>query len=344
MSLERIVQNRFVKAVLLPLRNAYLRIRFLWPIWFYIANAQGRNIWKRHPQLLSGVSRRIADELAREGIAVTTLAELFPEEPNLLARLQSAAHSLIAENAGAVETNQQFLRYLWEFIPTITLDDPYVAFAVSERVLGIVNTYMQMWSRLYLLTLNLTSPVGHGAEATMSQLWHRDGDDKRICKLFLYLNDVDEDAGPFRYIKETAHGQKWEHLYALPGPISEEGVNQMIVQGSLLLVSGMGKAGTVIICDTTGIHKGGYATAKERIMFTAGYRSAAAPLVTRFRYSAVLAEAQTRKILKPVVRYALSYNHNPVASWLYSAYSPKKSEKIQRSYERARRYASAQKN
>ena len=34
-----------------------------------------------------------------------------------------------------------------------------------------------------------------------------------------------------------------------------------------------GKAGTMIFCDTSGLHQGGYATGKERIMSTFGYYS-----------------------------------------------------------------------
>ncbi len=33
-----------------------------------------------------------------------------------------------------------------------------------------------------------------------SQRWHRDYNDKHLLKVFLYMSDVDEAAGPFEYV------------------------------------------------------------------------------------------------------------------------------------------------
>ncbi len=49
-----------------------------------------------------------------------------------------------------------------------------------------------------LLTLSRPSA---DAMLSYSQLWHMDHDDKRVCKLFIYLTDVkDADDGPFTFI------------------------------------------------------------------------------------------------------------------------------------------------
>ena len=45
-----------------------------------------------------------------------------------------------------------------------------------------------------------------------------------------------------------------------------------------------GRAGTIVFCDTSGLHKGGFARASERVMFTAGYRTNGAVTPNRIRY------------------------------------------------------------
>ena len=67
----------------------------------------------------------------------------------------------------------------------------------------------------------------------------------------------------------------------------------------------MGKAGTMIFCDTAGIHRGGYATKNERIMFTAGYRTPASPWPVRYKLTDVAKKEIAELRLSEPVRYAL---------------------------------------
>ncbi len=330
------LRHRALRLFVRGVSSFFFQFRLLHPVWFFYLNKKARQQFFASMPVLDSVSARIVSELRFKGIALTHLSELFPERPELLLLLQVEMQQQRDSYAGKTETSQAFLSYLWDFIPELDVDDAFIQLSLHERILDIVNSYMQMWSRFYLFTLNVTHPVGPDATATTSQLWHRDADDKKICKMFLYLNDVDHESGPFVYIPETAYGQKHTFLYSLPGAVPQEGVACALVKKQIETQVCVGKAGTIIFCDTAGIHKGGYATHNERVMFTASYRSSSAYLVSRFRYGKKASDSVFRATLSPKVNYTLEYNKNPFASWLYSLYTQKKSEKKQRSYERKR--------
>jgi len=139
----------------------------------------------------------------------------------------------------------------------------------------------------------------------MSQRWHRDPEEPRLCKMFVYLNAVDESAGPFIYLPRTTRGREWGHVLPqkLPGGSypDEKAVSELLKKVEARVMSG--PPGTVMFCDTTGLHRGGYATRKERIMFTAFYTSpwwSDSP-----RYAHTSESLTSLSSLDPAARYAL---------------------------------------
>ncbi len=87
----------------------------------------------------------------------------------------------------------------------LAIDSPFVRFAIQPRVVGIISRVLGQVPKLdyVLLTLSRESD----GPLSFSQLWHRDHDDVRVIKLFVYLTDVvDMDDGPFTFI---------------PGPVSD---------------------------------------------------------------------------------------------------------------------------
>jgi ectoine hydroxylase-related dioxygenase (phytanoyl-CoA dioxygenase family) len=127
-----------------------------------------------------------------------------------------------------------------------------------------------MWTKLVYYDLALTLPVGESAPV-QSQRWHRDPEEKKICKVFIYLNDVDENTGPFTFVLGSQYGGKYGHLFPQKTPEgsypNEEILLKKIDPRDIKLMTA--PKGTVIFCDTSGLHRGGYAKTKERLMFTA---------------------------------------------------------------------------
>lgn len=78
-------------------------------------------------------------------------------------------------------------------------DNPYVAFALQQPVLQLVSGIYGELPQLESVLLTLSRDKG--GELSFSQLWHRDHDDTRVVKLFVYLTDVDTMAdGPFTFL------------------------------------------------------------------------------------------------------------------------------------------------
>jgi len=67
----------------------------------------------------------------------------------------------------------------------------------------------------------------------------------------------------------------------------------------------------MIFCDTIGLHKGGYATQKERVLFTGGYCSSASAWRTAFNHPANLEEEMRRENFGEKARFAVEFNSNP---------------------------------
>ncbi len=254
-----------------------------WPVWFFVSNRHARRLHRRHRPELSGVQRRIVGELAAKGISIVHMDELFIGEQRF-PPLEEHTKDLMG--SAAVKTKKKFLQYLLDATPTLDLANPFIQVMLERQVLDTVNAYMQMCSKFHSFTLNVTMPVGEGTTRVQSQRWHRDPDDKKMCKVFLYLTDVDESAGPFTYVVGSQYGGKWRKIFPQLPPLEtyppDGGVEKRVPAADMLVATG--KAGTMIFCDTSGLHRGGYATQKNRVMFTAVYVSPARISSITYRY------------------------------------------------------------
>ncbi|MBI2053583.1 MAG: hypothetical protein HYT41_02475 [Candidatus Sungbacteria bacterium] len=305
----------FAKAAAYPFFRAYFRFRAWWPVWFYVLNRDSRRRYRRNLPALNDVQNRIIRDLRRDGVATTHMDELFPGE-NILPVLRERVRAL--REASSARAKKPFLIHLWDTIPFLDLEDPFTRLALLPRTLGVVNAYLEMYGVFYYLTLNVTTPVSADAPAVASQRWHRDPEDDRMCKMFLYVNDVDEGAGPFTYITGSQHGGRYGKMF-LPTPPrgtypGDEAVDHAIPKSAIR--SFMGRAGTIVFADTGGLHRGGYATKSERIMFTGGFCSPRSVWPMRFVYPPSFDEALA-KISDPAMKFALERRRDSFAAYLF---------------------------
>jgi hypothetical protein len=83
-------------------------------------------------------------------------------------------------------------------------DHPFVRYALQPGVLRIMGDFMHELPQLSDVLLTLSRPSDN-KPLSYSQLWHLDHDDKRVCKLFIYLTDVRDTAdGPLTFIPAPA--------------------------------------------------------------------------------------------------------------------------------------------
>jgi hypothetical protein len=116
-----------------------------------------------------------------------------------------------------------------------------------------------------------------------TQRFHRDWDNLRGFKLFIYLTDVDEESGPHSYIE----GSHRSDLLMEAKAITDEAVYSMFGRAAERLFQG--SAGTCFIADTFGIHKGWLPRTRDRLILAAQYNLTPSPLGPQ---SPVLAHAE----------------------------------------------------
>ena len=96
-------------------------------------------------------------------------------------------------------------------------------------------------------------------------VYHRDVDDLRFVKLFVYLTDTGLANGAHSFVR----GSHRDAALTRRGPISDEEVRAVFPAQDILTITG--KAGTVFLENTWGIHRPLLATEGRRLIFSALY-------------------------------------------------------------------------
>ena len=252
--------------------------------WRYLYNAAPALAY-RSPSL-DQESSRILGDLNRFGIALTHADKLFGADSGFrdmetaVARLEQERRAeLDSMRARANETGSAHKSFLFELLgsrPALDPRDAFARFALHDRILNLANEYFGMYTRLR--EYNVWHTFVSSAGARQSQLWHRDREDRLILKVFVYLNDVDEGAGPFTYAPGT---HEKGPIRTPPAAFNENGVLRSTDEQMSAVVPhdqwirGMGPKGTIVFADTHGYHKGGHCTERDRIMYHCMFTSPA---------------------------------------------------------------------
>ena len=229
-------------------------------------------MWRKAaPELLPWQERVIRD-MRRDGIACTSLEEMFGEREQLATLERFAAQAKLT--TGRPNRKKRFLFDYWPQSGPLDTSNPFLSLSLGNEALQLANAYLELRTKLNYFHLADTLPED-STEAIDSQRWHRDPEEQRLCKMFVYLTDVDETAGPFTYVRGSTRGGIYGSLFPQQRPLGAYPDNAEVERAidPSDIVTMTGKAGTVIFCDTSGLHKGGHATGKVRTMFTAFYTS-----------------------------------------------------------------------
>lgn len=296
--------NRHPKVKRARRRYKWTRVRSAYRAHQYLlGNPASRRRFQRQPPALASEQERIVGDLRRDGLAVSSFDALFGDDP-LWGDLQAAMGEFVreAEEVAAkqdVATPQSKDTYLirrarrlqrelkaqgvtppW---PSFSLEDPWIRFGLSPQILETVNSYRRMRTKLIDMDQWYTVPFGATHDRLASQNWHRDPEDLHVVKVFVYFNDVDEEAGPFQYIPGSAKGGRYGDLWkwTVTGETypSQEELAEKIPSSEYRTLTG--PRGTIIFCDTSGFHRGGFARSKPRLMSYTTYVSPASFLSGR---------------------------------------------------------------
>jgi hypothetical protein len=278
-----------------------------------LSNRRSRALFEADRPQLDDVQRRILSDVRADGFALAHFDELFADDSHWQS-LEAMRDRFVAETEAdlakggeqvRVRAGKEFVVRLHSYDVRLGLDDTWFRTAASDRLLGLANTYLGMWSKLEYVDVWYSVPQPADAERISSQRWHRDYNDQHLLKVFLYLVDVDEAMGPFQYVPGSQPGGPYADAWPWQ-PLgknypTEEELEAVIPSSSVRAFTA--PQGTLIFCNTAGFHRGGFSTTSPRVLATATYSSPAslASLTTR-SYDF----AGSPDELDPATRFALS--------------------------------------
>lgn len=133
----------------------------------------------------------------------------------------------------------------------------------ASPLLRIASDYLGCTPTLSSLGVRWSFP--NSGTLVRTQSFHRDIDDWRFLKLFIYLTDVDEDSGPHSYVR-TSHASSfgWRARAYAEGELKRR-------FGPDKIATITGPRGTAFVADTIGVHRGLPPTTRPRLVLQAQY-------------------------------------------------------------------------
>ena len=250
-----------------------------------LRNGASRRAFKAQAPALTAPQQAAVEALRRDGLAIVPFAELIGDD-GLWRRLSEEVGSFVAvaearirERGDRFKRKDDFILRRRDLIGS-TPSPAALRYALSDQLLGVVNAYLDMRSKLTYMDNWYTAPSPQDADRIASQRWHRDHIDRNIIKVFTYFSDVDAEAGATEYVRGSAAGGRHGDLWAWRPdeasgdqyPPTEE-LERRVPDSDR--VRAEGPAGTIVLCDTGGFHRGGFAR-KPRVTANFTYVSPAA--------------------------------------------------------------------
>ncbi len=199
-------------------------------------------------------TKDILEVIKKEGVICI---DGFFDEVTCESMIEEIDESLIQYREKITQDNEQADNRIYGANHISSLID---TFYTNEFLTDIRNAYLRrtevegftLAARIEMKEGNLGSGGG----------WHRDTIYGKQFKAIVYLTDVSEKNGPFQYIKAThqasskLEGVSKFNLGAFQNRISQKEVDTILNSGEYELVTYTAQKGTIILTDTTGIHRG----------------------------------------------------------------------------------------
>ncbi len=240
------------------------------------------------PRNLVNESRTVLNSLQRDGVAVSDIDRLLGSSQTLWSDIEIAATRLISGARKRIDQTRESLKqavsegsqkpYVINLLGDEFALDPdsiYARLALSQPVASIANAYFGL--RCVLRHYNIWYNVASSNGPVQSQWWHRDPEDRYILKMFVYLSQVDEGAGPFTYARGThmkgSNRNIPEYMHRDGNTARSNDVQMAAAVPRSGWVTATGKPNTVVFADTHGYHKGGLARDKDRVIYMCEFTS-----------------------------------------------------------------------
>jgi hypothetical protein len=170
----------------------------------------------------------------------------------------------------------------------------------------VVNAYRGLWTRCIGLDQWYTRPAPAGQDRVHTQNWHRDKGDLGVVRVFLYFSEVDGTSGALEYVRGSAGGGPYGHLWPwslssqkFPSP---EELERAVPHRDR--IQACGPPGTIVFSDGSGLHRGGFAVKRPRVLSHHTYVSPAA-VASGHRARHFVADLTRASTLPEAARFAL---------------------------------------
>lgn len=219
---------------------------------------------------LSDQDAEIVERLNRDGVCVTTLGALsLPLNSEMF-----ASAKLIAKTYE--QRVRQNVYHGWETImvtPDEIMSNPAIfLWGLNQRLLNIVEAYLGL--PVAYDGMNMFYTVADGRQIG-TRKWHRDREDRRMVKIAIYCNDVDEGGGPLQVVRPNVITGNLVDKFTYPA-LSQE-LLEARIGGPITdrdVVTCTGPAGTIVFSDTARqYHRGKPATSRDRCAIYYNYFS-----------------------------------------------------------------------
>ncbi len=207
----------------------------------------------------------LVSTLKKEGVVITSLAALsIPSTSQVLQAAESLIPQISKNRSGS---KNEFVTHATS--EQIMESSEIFFWGLEQRLLNIAEHYLCL-------------PVAyHGTYFRQdfvntvqrkSRLWHTDMEDRKMLKIIIYLNDVNEDGGPFQYIPKSFTSTITQSLRYNFSYISDKTMQRIVSLSNWK--SCIGSSGTVIFADTANIfHRGKIPIASDRFTIFYDYTS-----------------------------------------------------------------------
>jgi len=215
---------------------------------------------------------------------VTEIVSYLSDRPCFNAHVPSASDGIARRLGGGAEDHHYGSYALADVVSAPHL----LELANHPTLIGIAARYLGCLPTLYSLNA-WWSFAGHG-RASVSQEFHRDLDEFKFCTLFVFLTDVGPATGAHVFIRrshrvdlteailrreaprlaaELGQAPTLDELYGRSAGYGRDALYEALFRGHVDTITG--PAGTALIADTGGLHKGVPLTEGRRLMFWARY-------------------------------------------------------------------------
>ena len=197
------------------------------------------------------------------GIGITSLSGYPPLEAAF-----SEARQIIQQRVGKSLTSKGSLDFIASSKKDFDSNSAIAQLVLDPNLLVPITKYFGVLPILFGFDINIAS--NREVLEWSSHLYHLDPEDTTQIKVFIYLDDVDENAGPFTTLPADKSKIVAEHFNYTVGRLKDEEIYKVIGYGHEKVC--LGTTGTTIFCDTNRcFHYGGRIKERERYVLTIYY-------------------------------------------------------------------------